>query len=198
MSMNNIICEGQMTESKLRDLISKQLKRLIYKQSPPKQKVFAQKCHLSESTISKILSKRVTISPLTAIKIAKNYGITLDYIYGISDNDSSSASAVSTIEQYLSASTLEREFKHSDCTRKYKIPIISVSKCFKEYLDTMRKSTQAENDSIRDAYKESAGKILTQKNNDNNIKEDYVLIPCNVLNSVQMLEDLGIMPETEI
>lgn len=199
MSTSTTKNEGKMTTPKLRKKISAQLTKYIDKHHLPSQQAFAQMCCVAPSIISKILRKKVTISPLTAIEIALNGGIPLDYIYGLSDNDSSSAATVSMIEQYISASTSEREFKYSDCSRKYKIPIISVSKCFKDYLDTMRKSTQSENDSIRDAYRESAGRILTQNNyDDNSIMEDYVLIPYNVLNNAQMLEDLGIMPETQI
>lgn len=72
-----------------------------------------------------------------------------------------------------------------------------MSKAFKAYLDTIRNAGKLNNKDAQDATRKAAREILINAT-DTEDKEEYVLIPYGKLNDYHLLEELGIMPDSQI
>lgn len=188
---------AELTPIKLREVVFQRLQQLIASPGIGTQKALAEKSNVSRSTINKAMQKHETLSVKNALQIAKNCGVTLDYIYGLSEYPYLEQSVVELLEQHISAQTSKKTFPFSDSPNVYSIPTVRMSESFKEYLDTIRNADKLNDKDAQDAARKAAREILINAT-DTEDKEEYVLIPYSKLNDSHLLDILGIMPDSQI
>lgn len=122
-TLNNAV-KMQMTELLKREDIS--------------QADLARKTHISKATVSKMFTAG-TLSAENAVKIAKAYKVTLEFLYGLEGKESLQEYAIDTIGRHLKAATKSISFGKKSRVCK----ALSVSTSLSEYLEKTLEAEQS-------------------------------------------------------
>lgn len=178
-------------ESKDEDLgeIPKRIKKLR-KINDETQSELATAIHTTKSAIANIEQGRSDPSLETAKNIALHYKVSVDYICGLSEDMAIPSSTLDTLCRYISLDTSIRTVSQS-----HTIPVISIRKCFFEYLNVLIRAEQLKKggvpDEVLDAWLEKEAekaKNLLRYENTNNSNERYALLTTRYITSDEVLE----------
>lgn len=86
----------------LRGIVAQRLKSLL-RSNNLSQKQFAEKASLSKDTVSKLLNENMTLSVPNAIRISQAFGVSLDYLYGRSEEENRNQYALEILLKHFCA-----------------------------------------------------------------------------------------------
>lgn len=169
--------------------IPKRIKKLR-KINNETQSELATAIHTTKSTIANIEQGKSDPSLETAKNIALHYKVSVDYICGLSEDMAIPSSTLDTLCRYISLDTPIRTVSQS-----HTIPVISIRKCFLEYLKVLNRAEQLKKDGVPDEVidawleKETEkAKNLLRYENTNNSNERYALFTTRYITSDEVLE----------
>lgn len=150
------------------------------------QSELATAINTTKSTIANIEQGKSDPSLETAKNIALHYKVSVDYICGLSADMAIPSSTLDTLCRYISLDTPIRTVSQS-----HTIPVISVRKCFLEYLKVLNRAEQLKKggvpDEVLDAWleKETEKAKDLLRNENPNIK--YALLTTRYITSDDVL-----------
>ncbi len=155
---------------------------------------FAKKCQMSESTMYNAFKGELTVQ--TLVSIAKANNVTLDYLLGNDEVKNHEEQCLKFVLKHAQPRICHKTVG----TDKYVIPVVRFSKPLRDAYKIIREQegTTKTNDSELTVLNE-----LSEWFFDSDIENlessalEYVLIPLKTLDNRRILEDVGIMPESD-
>lgn len=155
---------------------------------------FAKKCHVSKNTMYAAFKGELTLASLK--EIAKANNVTLDYLLGNDEEKNHREQCLKFVLKHVQPTIRHKTIG----TDEYDIPVVRFSEPLRETYRKIREQKKTEKTG------DSELTILTELSEclfDSAIEDvessalEYVLIPLKTLNNGRILEDVGIMPESD-
>lgn len=158
-------------------IVAQRIKKLRETADETQDKL-AKAINVSKNMIANIEQSKSAPSLETAKNIALHYKVSVDFICGLSEDMAVPSSTLDTLCQYISLDTTRMTV-----SQLHTIPVISIRKCFFEYLNVLIRAKQLKKngvpDEVLDAWLEKEAekaKNLLRYENTNNSTERYALL----------------------
>lgn len=158
-------------------IVAQRIKKLRETADETQDKL-AKAINVSKNMIANIEQSKSAPSLETAKNIAEHYGVSVDYICGLSEDMALPSSTLDTLCRYISIDMYDISTSQS-----HAIPVISIRKCFFEYLNVLIRAKQLKKDGVPDEVldawlekeAEKAKNLLRIESTDNSTVE-YALL----------------------
>lgn len=161
-----------------KEIVAQRLKELLESRALS-QSELAEKCFLTKDAVSKIINGKMALSVPSALKIANAFGVSLDYLFGLTDFENATQLAISLIERQLTfgVDVYSLESKH-------KLSTLSISAPFDDYRNAVYQAHGMSAETMESALAKEKGRLLVSmlKDVSDLEKRKYALVPFKHLN----------------
>lgn len=163
--------EATTTEEERSEIV-KRLKDLR-KGKNESQKELAEAIGASSSIITNVEQGKSNLPLDVAMDIARHYGVTVDYICGLSDDMTVPENVIDTLCQYISISQTAQTM-----SKLHKMPLIHIEKNLFDYLNALDRAEQLKRENMPDdilsAFQKTKAEEMTRAIRDRGTKKEFV------------------------
>lgn len=161
-----------------KEIVAQRLKELL-KSRALSQSELAEKCSLTKDAVSKIINGKMALSVPSALKIANTFGVSLDYLFGLTDYENATELAISLIEQQLTF-----DARSYSLERRHILSTIFISSPFDDYRNAVYQAHGMSDETVESILAKEKGRLLVSmlKNVSDLEKHEYALVPLEHIN----------------